>query len=77
MITGLRFNDDNPNVLYLVRESHTQTIVLPPNKNGCDIIPIHCVLDKTGYKFNFDGLIVVTTNFKRKVYHKGLLLIEN
>lgn len=67
----IRFSEKNRNVLYV----DDGMITLPPNTNGCDIIPLGKL--ETSYKFDFKGLVVLTEDGNRRVFHEGKLVATN
>lgn len=75
---NIYFDHNNPNMI-TIKDIETNRIVnaiaCPPIKNGCDIITFGDVLNE-GYIYNFGGLIVITTEGKRQIYHNGLLIAE-
>lgn len=48
-------------------------IALPPTLNGCDIITMGDKIE-SGYKYKFDGLVVMTKPNERQVWHRGDIL---
>ena len=48
----------------------------PALTNGCDVIPFG-KMETTCYKYDFQGLVVLTENGKRRVFHKGKLVGSN
>lgn len=68
---NIRFSEKNRNVLYV----DERLIVLPPATNGCDIIPLEKL--ETSYKFDFKGLVVLTEDGNRRVFHEGKLVATN
>lgn len=70
----IKFNEENRNVLeFWENNKMIHSVCCPPTEFGCDIIgfgeEIH-----TGYQFNFKGLIIVTDDTFRSIFHEGKLL---
>lgn len=71
-----KFDKDNKNFLLVYKDERIWTMIACPSiENGCDIINFDSKICK-GYTYNYDGLILITTNGNRKLYHKGILLTE-
>ena len=72
------FDERNTNTI-IIRDDETNRIVTyiacPPISNGCDIIRWGDKIND-GYTYNFGGLIIITTEEKRQIYHKGFLIAE-
>ena len=65
---------DNSNVIRIEKNGKTVTcIACPAIEKGCDIINFNDKLS-SGYTFNFDVLILITTKQDRSVYYKGDLV---
>jgi hypothetical protein len=70
------FDKNNRNFIKIFKNNKLQhMIACPPIENGCDIINFSDTLSK-GYTHNFDGLILITTNYDRKIYYKGKMIAE-
>lgn len=78
---NIKFDKKNSNSLIVKKDGKVNYICCPPIKSGCDIISFNKPVNK-GYAYNFDGLIIITSQIKflwikktyRKVYFKGVLL---
>lgn len=75
----IKFDSENSNLI-IIKENgrHLTSISCPPIENGCDIINFSedITLKSSEYKFNYKGLIIITTKDDRKIYHKGNLIAE-
>lgn len=72
----ITFDKTNSNCILIHKEGRLiNAIACPPIKNGCDIISFGDKLDE-GYTYNFDGLILMSTEKKRKLYYKGYLIAK-
>jgi hypothetical protein len=49
-------------------------IACPIVDNGIDIIYFDSVAESSDYVFGFEGLVIITNNKKRTLYHKGNIL---
>jgi len=72
---------DNNNLLIFKKNKDDRIphylLAMPPRKNGCDIINIYQHELCLGYTYNFNGLVVITENYKRKVYCEGILVAKS
>lgn len=74
----ITFDKNNSNMLLIHKENKLiNTIALPPITNGIDIINIFKDEISINYEHNFDGLVIITNNNKRSLYHKGILIAKN
>jgi len=72
----ISFDKDNTNCIIIKLEGKIHNyIACPPIENGCDIINFDGKL-YPHYTYDFDGLILITTEHKREIYHKGILIAE-
>jgi len=71
------FDDKNPNSIIIkdMTGKVINYIACPPIENGCDTINFsNKIYD--GYSYDFDGLILITTEEKREIYYKGILIAQ-
>jgi len=71
------FEKENPNSLVIRNKSSNKIVKLiacPTITNGCDIIDFFGYNFVKGYNYNFDGIVLITSEEIRKVYYKGLLV---
>lgn len=82
MTYNIKFDKKNSNSLIIKKDGKViNYICCPPCKSGCDIISFDKPIIK-GYTYNFDGLIIMTSQIKflwfnktsRKVFYKDVLL---
>jgi hypothetical protein len=67
----VRFDPDNSNCIQVIRKGKiVNTIVCPPINKGCDVINISNK-PLEGYVYNFDGIVIVTDEYSRKMFYKG------
>ena len=64
---------EHRNSLKIETDSFHTFIALPPTLNGCDVIPMSDKIE-SGYKYQFDGLVVMTKPNERQVWHRGEIL---
>ncbi len=72
----ISFDKSNANCI-LIKELNGKPvtyIACPPIKNGCDIINFEDKLKD--YTYDFNGLIIITTEEKREIYHRGFLIAQ-
>jgi hypothetical protein len=51
-------------------------IACPPIENGIDIIDMFDFNFTKGYNYNYNGLILISNKYSRKLYHKGELVAK-
>jgi hypothetical protein len=68
------FDSKNSNTIIIKEgEKIINYIACPCVTQGCDIINFGSkVYD--GYTFDFDGLVLITTKYKRELYYKGEMI---
>lgn len=74
----IKFDKKNSNLIIIKKDGKViNYICCPPCKSGCDIISFNAQVNN-GYTYNFDGLIVMTSQVglktTKKVYYKNVLL---
>jgi hypothetical protein len=70
----ISFDIKNSNMIIIRKDGKIITyIACPPIEKGCDIINFNDKIN-SGYTYNFDGLILITTIKERKLYYKGDLI---
>ncbi len=70
----IKFDNNNSNKIIVKQDGKIiNTIVCPPTEKGCDIIDFSENRNR-GYIYDFDGLVIITSNSKREIYHKGDLI---
>lgn len=69
----IKFDDNNSNLLLFYRGKQLiNMLVVPPIDKGCDIFDVK--FNTSRYKYNFDGLVVITSETERIVYHRGEIM---
>lgn len=72
----IKFDKNNSNSIQIFKDGKLLNLIAcPPIDKGCDIINFTDKL-RSGYTFNFGGLILITTKTDRKIYYKGELIAE-
>ena len=63
----IQFDEENNNLIKIYKDGKLyNSIACPPCENGCDVIRFNAKMSD-GYTYNFSGLILITTNRKRKL----------
>ena len=71
MKNKFKFDENNKNLLLVYDDKRIIYFVsCPPIKDGCDIINFTGEVNNR-YHYNFDGLVLITTNYERTLYYKG------
>jgi hypothetical protein len=70
----IRFDSNNSNIILIYKKGKLHNMVACPHcQEGCDIINFSDKINR-GYTFNFDGLILITTEKIRKIFYRGNLI---
>lgn len=70
------FDTNNKNLLIFEDKKERKSyIAIPPGNNRIDLIDAS-VVKLGGYLYKFNGIVVITSNNTRLVFHKGVLLTE-
>jgi hypothetical protein len=73
---NITFDKYNNNTIIIKQNDKIINMIsCPPVKKGCDIINFNVELYK-GYIYNFDGLILITTKYNRKIYYMGDMIAK-
>jgi hypothetical protein len=70
---NVRFEHRNAVAFYDLNGKIVYFLSLPPCKFGCDVISLKHL---NAYTYKFDGLIIITTRFTRKLFYKGNLIAQ-
>ena len=71
-----KFDNDNPNKINIFDDDDNliSFIAIPPtNKNNTDLLPLPGKRLTPNYNHNFDGWVILTTSYSRKLYRNGEL----
>jgi hypothetical protein len=68
----IEFNKNNKNFLILSDNKRDYFIAIPPGKNRCDYITFE--KSDSGYNYNMDSIIIITSEKTRSVFYRGELM---
>jgi len=70
----IKFDRNNSNIIIISKDDKfINWIACPPIKNGCDLINFGAIINK-GYTYDYDGVVIITNEKERLLYHKGNLI---
>lgn len=73
----IKFDEKNPNSILIYKDGRLYNMLYSPHiKNGIDVVNFGKDLEAK-YNYNFDGFVIITTNYKKKLYYKGKLIAKN
>lgn len=72
----ISFDPNNRNLIIVKKNGKIITMMsCPPTENGCDVIDLFYQMNSS-YTYNFQGLVVMTVNRERTIYHKGSIIAK-